>query len=346
MIKKSIKELSWDVTEAVYRQDPAVSYSSLATFERDGASAIPFLKEKKSSEALRFGSLVDTMMTEPEELENKFLVADISKVSEAILTIVNNIYEGFDKSHNNLAMINRNTILMYVKNANYYPTWKDDTRIDKIINEGKDYFSLLGLAKDKMLITQQDYNTAQDCVEILKLSPYTTKYFSEDYFNSDIESHYQLKFKYSDNQVNVRCMFDRIIVDHKNKTIQPVDLKTTGKNEEDFEQSFLTWSYWIQSNMYSQILLWNIEMDDYFKDFTILPFMFVVINRYSRTPLVWKDNNYLTEGDRVDNSGKVHKYWIKLLKEFNWHVQNDIYNYSFSSIQNNGVRELTSMKVL
>lgn len=342
---KSIKELAWNVTEEEYRADPAVSYSSLATFERDGAKAIPTLKEKKTSEALRFGSLVDTMMTEPEELDNKFLIADISKTSEAVLSIVNKIYEGFDKSHNSLAAIDRNTILMYIKDANYYNNWKDDTRIDKIISEGKDYFSLLGLAGNKMLIAQQDFDQATLCVETLKMHPFTSKYFTEDFFAQSMEYHYQLKFKYKDNSVDVRCMFDRMIVDHVNKTIQPIDLKTTGKNEEEFEASFLSWSYWIQANMYSQILLWNIEQDEYFKDFTILPFIFVVINRYNRTPLAWVDNNYLTLGDRVDTNGNVHKHWLTLYKEFQWHVQNDKYDYSYDSYESNGLRTLNNIKI-
>lgn len=344
-MKRSIKDLAWDVPEDDYRKDPAISYSMLATFEREGAKAIPTLGEKKTSEALRFGSLVDTMLTEPEELDNKFLVADISKISETVLTIVKNIYENCDKTHNNLTNVDRNLILMYAKDANYYNNWKDDTRIDKIISEGKDFFSLLGLAGDKLLLTQQDFNQADLCVTTLKTHEFTSKYFTEDFFETEKEYHYQLKFKYKDNSVDVRCMFDRIIVDHKNKTIQPIDLKTTGKNEEEFEASFLSWSYWIQANMYSQILLWNIERDEYFKDFTILPFIFVVINRYNRTPLAWMDGNSLILGDRIDNNGKIHKHWLTLYSEFIWHVQNNKYDYSYDSYMSNGLRTLNNIKI-
>ena len=107
-------------------------------------------------------------------------------------------------------------------------------------------------------------------------------YYSKDYFG-EIEAFYQLKLKYNKNGLNVRCMFDRVIVNHITKAIQPIDLKTTGKDEEEFENSFLAWSYWIQSNMYSEILKLIIEEDDYFKDFTILPFLFVVVNKNNKT---------------------------------------------------------------
>ena len=37
---KSIKELSWNVTEEEYRKDPAISYSTLSRFEKDGEISV------------------------------------------------------------------------------------------------------------------------------------------------------------------------------------------------------------------------------------------------------------------------------------------------------------------
>lgn len=343
---KSIKSLTWNVSEEEYRNDDAISYSMLASFEREGFKIIPHLKDKKSSEALRFGSLVDTILTEPEELDNKFLVSDISKVTEIILNIIKNVYENCDKTTNNLTEINRDLILNSIKEFNYQSNWKDDTRINKVIEEGSSYFSLLGLAGNKTLISQYEYDLAVSCVESIKNSEFTNKYFNDtvDYFG-EIEAFYQLKLKYNKNGLNVRCMFDRVIVNHKTKTIQPIDLKTTGKDEEEFENSFLAWSYWIQSNMYSEILKLIIEEDDYFKDFTILPFLFVVVNKNNKTPLVWCDVNNLEKGDRIDKYNNVHKYWIDLYKDLKWHIDNEEYKYSLESIQNNGVRILNNIKI-
>ena len=76
-------------------------------------------------------------------------------------------------------------------------------------------------------------------------------------------------------------------VDHINKTIQPIDLKTSFKKEWDFYKSFIEWNYQIQNRLYYRILLDNIKRDEYFKDFKILPYKYIVVNRYSLTPLVW-----------------------------------------------------------
>lgn len=345
-MKKSILELAWNVPESEYRAGSGVSYSMLATFEREGAKAIPTIGAPKSSAALRFGSIVDTLLTDEAEFENKFLVADISKTSETIIGIVNKIFEATEGATNDLASIPLETMMIYINDANYQSNWKDETRANAVVRDGKDYFALLALAGDKTIITQMEYNDGLACVEALKTHPYVSKYFTDPFFVTDeIESHYQLKFKYCDNTIDVRCMYDRLQVNHTQKTIQPLDLKTTGKDEEEFEHSFLAWSYWIQSSMYSQILRWVCDMDDYFKDFTILPFKFVVINRYNRTPMTWVDNNNLVIGERIDNHGTKHKHWLQLYNEFKWHVANEKYNYSYDTYMNDGLRTLENIKV-
>lgn len=347
MNKKSLKDLAWNVSEEEYREHPAISYSMLSTYEREGPKCIPFLKDKKHSEAMRFGSLVDTILTEPEEIENKFLVADITKPSEVIATIVTNIYQICDKTTNDLTQINKDLILEQIKSANYYNNLKDDTRIGYILNQGKDYFALLALSEGKYLITQEEYNDGLSCVEVLKTHEFTNSYFEEnDYFGKK-EGHYQLKFLIDlPNFVNVRCMFDRILVNHEDKTITPCDLKTTGKDESSFESSFLNWNYWIQSNMYSMILQYIISSDDYFRNFTILPFEFIVINRRNKTPMVWTDPNNLKRGDRIDNYGNTHKYWQKLYDEMKWHMRTGIYTYTKEAYDNKGVQTLQNIKIV
>lgn len=346
MIKKSIKELAWNVPEEEYRASPAFSYSTLATFERGGAECIPHLYDKKSSEPLRFGSLVDTLLTGPEEMDDKFYIAKISKPSEAIASILNLVWEQSDKSTKDLLKIPEETILKTANDFTYGMTWNPSTRIRKILEEGITYFKQLASAEGKMLISDTDYSLAQSNVETLKVHKFTKDLFYDNPFETDIEAHYQLKFKTSFDGQNVRCMFDRIIVDHKKKIIYPIDLKTTGKPEEHFDESFITWSYWIQSNMYSQILEKVISEDEYFKDFTIAPFKFVCINRYNKSPLVWVDYNNLTTGDRLDKNNIRHKYWKTLAKELKWHLDSGIFNYSYDSIMSNGIRVLNSIKVI
>ena len=63
MREKSLKDISWLVSEETYREDSALSYSTLATYERGGFNCILSLSEKKESPALTFGSAVDAIIT-------------------------------------------------------------------------------------------------------------------------------------------------------------------------------------------------------------------------------------------------------------------------------------------
>ena len=60
---KSLKEISWQCTEEKYRKDPAISYSTLARFDREGFNNLGHLYDKVESPSLTFGSVVDTLIT-------------------------------------------------------------------------------------------------------------------------------------------------------------------------------------------------------------------------------------------------------------------------------------------
>lgn len=345
--KKSIVELAWNVTEEVYRADSAISYSTLSQFSREGVACIPHLKDKKDSQALRFGSLTDTLMTEPEVFEQKFTISDFNKPSDVIVKIITDLWENSDKSINNLSKINPDNILRHINAENYQSNWKDATRINKIVEEGKSYFELLGLTEGKTLMTQYDYNGAIQCIETLKTSPFTSKYFYVNPLTPHIEAHYQLKFRLNIENKAIRCMFDRIIIDHQAKTIQPVDLKTTGKPEEEFEHSFEAWCYYLQSSMYSYILRELCKNDDYFKDFIVLPFIFICINRYSLKPLAWVDEDSVCDySERVNKEGKVLKPWYVLFRELKWHLESRKLDYSFESYQSKGLKKLNNLTIV
>ena len=70
-MRKSLKELSWNVSEEEYRADSALSYSKLSQFFKNGPKAL-ISNEKIDTPALRAGSLVDCLLTCPEEFDDRF----------------------------------------------------------------------------------------------------------------------------------------------------------------------------------------------------------------------------------------------------------------------------------
>ena len=327
MNRKSLKDISWLVDETTYRNDSALSYSRLSQFFKNGPKAL-ISNERIDTPSLRFGNLVDTILTAPEEFDDRFYVADIDKFSDTVRKMTEDL---FNPEIEELALIDDATILMILDTYQYQTNWKSQTRIDKIIDLGSDYYTVLKYSTGKIVISPQEFSEAQQCVQTLKTHPFTYQIFE---CNEDEEIFYQLKFKTEILGINCRCMFDIIKVNHKNKTIEPLDLKTTGAGEEDFEQSFIKWNYWCQSGLYSDMLRKIMMSDKTLVGYDLLPFKFVVINRNNLAPLIWSVGNYGVLQSEIKE--KLGVTYLSLLRDANWHLQNGKFDYSRKSYENNG----------
>ena len=74
MERKNLKDISWQVDESTYRADPALSYSILARYEREGFNNLDKLFDRIETPSLIFGSCVDTFITGSEEEFNKLFM--------------------------------------------------------------------------------------------------------------------------------------------------------------------------------------------------------------------------------------------------------------------------------
>lgn len=287
-IKKSLYDISFKVSEEEYRADKALSYSTLARFEREGFNKLDTLFESISSPSLTFGSAVDCIITDGEDaFKDRFITAEFPSVPDSILPIIKALFNEFSTTHDNITKIPNEEVIGFASQFNYQNNWKPETRAKVIKEKGEAYYNLLYLAGDKTILDTDTYNDVIKCVEALKTSPNTKYYFADDNPFDNISRYYQLKFKAALHGINYRCMFDELIVDYDKKTIQPIDLKTSSKPEWDFYKSFIEWNYSIQNRLYTRILSKVISLDDYFKDFKILPYKDIVISRKTLVPLVW-----------------------------------------------------------
>ena len=86
MERKSLYDLSWQVSEEEYRADPAYSYSTIARFNREGFDNLDKLYDKLETPSLLFGSMVDTLLTDgQEEFDKRFEVAQFPAISDNLI---------------------------------------------------------------------------------------------------------------------------------------------------------------------------------------------------------------------------------------------------------------------
>lgn len=318
MERKSLKDISWQVTEPEYRQDSALSYSTLARYEREGFNNLDKLFERVESPSLVFGSCVDTLITgSEEEFDQQFMVAQLDNPpSDTLVTITKKLFDTWKDGYTNINDIPDDAIIATIQDIPWNNHWLPKTRAKKIKEDCAAYYKLLYLSEGKTIISSLVYQDVLNTVDKLRAADSTRFYFEKDNaFDDNIERLYQLKFKATLDGVEVRCMSDLLVVIHDKKLVVPVDLKTSYKPEWDFYKSFAEWRYDIQARLYWRIIRYNMDRDPYFKDFKLADYRFIVANKKTLTPLVWLFEGTQKEGDMITKDNTILRDPITIGKE-------------------------------
>lgn len=317
---KTLKDISWQVTEEEYRADPAYSYSTIAKFTREGFEKLDKLFDKVESPSLLFGSMVDTLLTDGQEaFDERFFVADFPEIPDTIKKIVDSMYDNLADEYMSIADIPDKVLLPYIDMHDYQRNWKAETRCKVVKEKAGEYYNLKHLSEGKQVVSSKLYEDTLACIEALKTSEATRWYFAEDNPFDGIQRYYQLKFKGEYEGIQLRCMADLIICDTVNKVIIPCDLKTSYKIEDNFYKSFIEWSYFEQASLYAEIIKQNIAKYEEFKDYKVLDYRFIVISNGTKKPLVWEWPLTHALGD-IKFENLVLPDWRNKVKELHYYL--------------------------
>lgn len=325
MERKSLRDISWQVTEPEYRADPALSYSTLARYEREGFNNLDKLFDSIESPSLVFGSAVDTLITGSEkEFNQQFMVAQLENPpSDTLVTITKKLFDTWKDKYTDIKDIPDNVLITTIQDISWNNHWSPTTRVKKIKEGCAAYYKLLYLSEGKTILNSYIYQDVLNTVDKLKSADSTRFYFEQDnIFDNNIERLYQLKFKATFNNVDYRCMSDLLVVIHDKKLVVPVDLKTSYKPEWDFYKSFVEWRYDIQGRLYWRIIRYNMDQDPYFKDFKLADYRFIVANKKTLTPLVWLFEGTQKIGDIVTKDNVILRDPFTIGEELNNYLVN------------------------
>lgn len=287
-----------------------------------------------------FGSLVDMMLTESkEDFDKKYaVIPDDIGVTEVVARIIKGIYDDVSYLVEEKTLEDyKNEILEYCKYEQYQPRWKDETRINKIIEQGSKYFDILKESGTRSIITETEYANAVNCVMALRTDKYTSKYCQKKSNNSNIEivDKHVIVFDY--HGLEFKGELDRIIVDHKEKTITPIDFKTTSKSVLNFENSFWHFRYDFQAAVYTLGLSLDKseKFEKYYKDgYSFKPMLYIVVETFlNNPPMVFEISKTAINTGLYGNVDKVPKLKENLegfqqaIKRFKYATENDAWDY-------------------
>jgi len=343
-MRKSFEKLSLDISEPEYRSLPYYSYSKIAKYARKGPKSL-IDKEKEDSPSLLFGSIVDSLITDKANFNKNYVIMTNGDITDGIRPIIDYIVKSNSSGNTPLAKID--SLLSVIKLFGFGGNWKDETKLNKVIEGGETYYSYCIKNPNKIVISKKLYEEATNlCSEIIHGE------WTKDIFKlrdlPDVEFLYQQKlvapYKHtidgstSDFQTIVKAMLDLIIVNHSTKVIKLYDIKTTSSILHEFQDSFYKWKYQIQQYLYHWLVKEVISSDEYFKDFKVEMLEFIVASRYERK--VQRFQDYHVAANTI--IPYTYENWKIYLQEMYWHDYCKKYDYEYQVYQNNGLKLLYS----
>lgn len=334
-----------------YYTNPAISQSQLKLLLGPDPSIFNTVQEPdlyfEEKKHFIIGDGVDIQLTRSiEEFNQKFHVSNIqNKPSDTIKSIINQVYDHVKEVYSDIGIIQNysGAILDSCNDHNYQPNWKDSTRVAKIV-EAWEYWEDLKAAEGKVVLSQEENDLISQIVMSIRTNSTTSKYFET---NKDVEILDQLAIYFPYCGIDCRALLDRVIINHKDKTIQPIDFKTMGDQTLYFPKSLRQRRYDIQAAFYTEALKYFVERDDKtLQDYKILPFKFIVESTINPgNPLVFTCNNELLRigqygapktdiYGKIGSSGYDHmseyksmstseiKGFHQLIEDYKWYMEN------------------------
>lgn len=315
--------------------------------------------QENSEDAKHFllGSAIDCMLTSTDFLEEFHVSSLENKPSDNVRNIINSVFSMAIQKGNDREFTNfKSEILEACNNFEYYPNWKDETRVNKIL-ENYQYWNDLILSEGKKVLSAEEYLTVRNIVASIKNHKFTREYFRKA--GSELEIVYQLPIFFNHKTLDCKALLDMVIFNHSDKTIQPIDIKTTSRRTVHFPTSFRKYRYDIQAAWYTLALEYYKNNSIFYSDYKVLPFKFIVESTTDiGRPLVFtcsKEALYagrygieesiqtrlIFPNETIASGNKALKYkgFEELLNEV-IKLRHTDYNYTFDIIEVDGDLEL------
>ena len=336
-------------TEALYRAVYLDSSSSLKDFSMDRKKyhkkyILNEVVEDEESKAATMGRMVETLLMEPHLFEERFhLSTCMSTPTGLMLEFVEALYR-----HTVEATAEDGTITRSFEDLckDAYTDSGFKIKLDAVLNkfvgsEAEIYYKEIREVRTKGLtvVASADVTNAEKIVEELKTNPVTA-----NIVNLVSDNQYTVYNQLQIEGYNVfghkfKSMLDKVVIDHKARTIQVYDLKCTWSVENFFEEYYLYRRAYIQGHLYINAVYEHFE-EVINTDYTVLNMKFIVCDSTNyANPLIYDMGQAAFDNAENGFEYKGRKYpgVRQLVDDLKWALENDTWNISRENHINNGI---------
>lgn len=356
MLNMMIKGINKTKEEIAYRAIETDSSSSLKDFSMDRRKYYKkyYLRQEvveKDNLASNMGKLVETLLLEPEEFDNRFYMSStVSAPTGLMLEFVEALYRITDESAGEDGVVARpmDEMVEEAYKASGFKISKEQVVSKFMGSSAEIYYRELREVRRKKLtvVTAQDITNAERIVEELQNNEFTRAIINQE-SNDRFTVMNQLKIEsYFVDGHEFKSMLDKVIIDHREKKIYIYDLKCVWSVENFYNDYYLFRRAYIQAYLYWRAMnYYALNIEDSLKDYIVEIPRFIVcdsINYYS--PLIYTlsavDISEAYAGFIIND--RIYPGVKELIKDLRWAQENDIWTISRTNYENDGLVKLKS----
>jgi len=332
-------------TEKEYRSLPIDSASSLKEFAQDRRKYkkrfvdLERVEEEKTAATIT-GDLVDLLLLTKENFDNKFFLSSVVKGPTGNMELfVNSLLRYSKEPYENFEEIARKAY----KDSGY--KWAFEKVLEKFVGSDAEIWFKENLeiqSKGLTVVSLDQVNNAERIVQDLKENEVTKSIIN--LVSSDrylVQNQVQIE-GFEIDGLPLKSQIDKIVIDHKEKTISPFDLKCTFSVENFTHDYYMNRRSYFQSYVYKEAcfkLKEELGLDYYH----INNLCFIVCDSIGyMNPLLYK----LTQDDMEDSylgftyNNRKYMGVKETIAELKWSKETGIWNISKKNYENNGVKYL------
>jgi len=338
-------------TEAQYRAVVMDSSSSLKDFSQDRKKyykkyILGDKVEDKDSSAANMGRIVETLLMEPHLFDDKFYMSSCTSTPTGLmLDFVEALYKCTELATNEegKVVIDFSELSLEAYHISGFKIKYEAVMSKFVGSEAEIYYNEIRRvrANNLTVVNTTEIAVAERIVERLKTNS-TTGPIVNLVNSSRYEVIDQMQVEgYEIDGHPFKSMLDKVVIDHKEKTIQPYDLKCTWSVENFYEEYYLYRRAYIQAYLYFYAMYHLVKNEDSpYYGYSVNRLKFIVCdstNYYQ--PLIYT----LEISDMEDAyNGFVHKGRTypgvgDLIAALNWCVETDTWDISHKNYLSNGV---------
>ena len=339
-------------TETTYRAINLDSSSSLKEFSLDRKKyykkyVAGETVEDKDTQAATTGRIVETLLLEPEEFDNRFYMSACATAPTGLmLSFVEALYKFTKEATDENGEVKR-TFEEIAKDAYVESGFKIkfDAVIGKFVGSDSEiFYNEMRTVKSKGLtvVTTEDVTNAEKIVQELRSNSFTHEVVN--LVNSvrwEVINQIQVEGYVVDGH-KFKSMMDKVVIDHEKKTVQVYDLKCVWAVEGFYEEYYLYRRAYIQAYLYwvaCNKLIEELDINEYYVEY---PKFIVCDSTNYYSPLIYKLDADDIQDALIGFEHKGRKYpGVKsLIEDLKWAREMNIWNVSRSNYISNGVVKL------